>query len=235
MGAPTDRPVMAYTALVALFVTALVTAQLTASKILAFELPVSVPVTGAELILPGAVLAYAVTFLASDCVNELYGRRSATVMVNVGFAMNFVMLGLVWVTIAAPAAETSIDPDMFESVLGASTNIVIGSLAAYIVSQNFDVYCFHWLRDATEGRHLWFRNVTSTALSQLIDTAIFITLGFAFVPQVTGIGPVLPAGELMALFVGQYLFKLLIVGLDTPVVYAIVYGVRGRGETLDGA
>ena len=88
--------------LVALFVTALVVAQVTASKLLAFSLPVSLPVAGETLVLPGAALAYALTFFASDCYAELYGRRAATVVVNVGFVMNFVLLALVWSTILAP-------------------------------------------------------------------------------------------------------------------------------------
>lgn len=214
------------TALIALFITALITAQVTASKILAFDIPVSLPVTGAELILPGAALAYGLTFLASDCVTELYGRRTAAVMVNVGFVMNFVLLALVWSTIVAPAAPASVDPDMFEEVLGSATNIVIASLVAYLVSQNFDVVFFDYLRHRTAGDHLWFRNIASTAASQAIDTVLFVSLGFALVPQLIGIGPVLSGSDLAALIMGQYLLKLAIVGIDTPFVYAIVHVVR---------
>jgi len=94
--------------LVALFVTALVTAQLTASKLLMFELPfgLTLPVTGSALVMPGAALAYALTFFASDCYSELYGRRAAQVMVNVGFAMTLVMLALVYTTIEAPSRRS---------------------------------------------------------------------------------------------------------------------------------
>jgi uncharacterized PurR-regulated membrane protein YhhQ (DUF165 family) len=113
-------------ALVALFVTALVTAQLTASKILAFSIPFSLPFTGAELVMPGAALAYAGTFFASDCYSELYGREAATRVVNVGFATNFVALLFVWSTIAAPVADTGVPADQFANVLGASTNVVLG-------------------------------------------------------------------------------------------------------------
>lgn len=222
--------IFAILALVSLFITALVTAQLTASKVLAFGLPVSLPITESTLILPGAVLAYALTFLASDCVTELYGRKTATIMVNIGFVMNFVLLLLVWSTILAPAAEASVDPAMFEEVLGASTNIVIASLAAYIVSQNFDVYFFDYLRERTDGTYLWFRNIVSTAASQAIDTVIFVTLGFFIVPQLLGFGEVLPGDVVIQLIVGQYLFKLALVGLDTPFVYAIVHLVRSRTD-----
>ncbi|WP_339105010.1 queuosine precursor transporter [Haloterrigena salinisoli] len=223
-------PTVAQVALIGLFVTALVTAQLTASKVLAFSLPVSLPITGAELALPGAALAYALTFLASDCYAELYGRRATQVIVNVAFAMNFVVLALVWSTIAAPAADSSIDPGTFADVLGASTNIVLGSLLAYVVSQNWDVIVFHRIRDYTGREKLWLRNIASTASSQAIDTVIFVAVAFAVAPALLGVGVVLPLEALLALMVGQYLLKLAIAVLDTPIVYAVVSFVRAREE-----
>ncbi|MWG34736.1 queuosine precursor transporter [Halomarina oriensis] len=219
---------VAAVALVALFVTALVTAQLTASKILLFSLPVSLPVVGPALALPGAALAYAVTFFASDCYSELYGRRAAQTMVNVGFVMNLVLLVLVWGTIAAPAADSGF-ADQFAAVLGASTNIVVGSLLAYLVSQNWDVLVFHRIREATDGEMLWLRNVGSTATSQLLDTVIFVTVAFAVAPAVLGVGSVTGGSELLALVVGQYLLKLLIAVVDTPFVYLVVRAARDRG------
>lgn len=218
-------------AIAALFVAALVTAQLTAAKVLAFELPFALPVAGAELALPGAALAYALTFLASDCYTELYGKRAAQVLVNVGFLMNFLVLALVWTTIAAPAADPEFAAD-FAAVLGAATNIVAGSLVAYLVSQNLDVVVFHAIRDATDGAYLWLRNIVSTATSQLVDTVLFVGIAFYLIPQAIGLGPELPLGVVVSLMVGQYLLKLAIVVLDTPFVYLITGAVR-RAETPD--
>ena len=211
-------------ALAALFVTALVTSQVTASKILAFSLPFSIPLTGSTLLVPGAVFAYALTFFASDCYAELYGRRAAHELVNVAFAMNFVLLGLVWLAIAAPAfANSPVPGSEFAAVLGPSTGIVAGSLLAYLVSQNWDVLVFHRLREATDGDKLWLRNVASTASSQLIDTVIFITVAFV-VFQGFGLSAAL------GLIVGQYVVKLLIALVDTPFVYLVVGLARGRGS-----
>jgi uncharacterized integral membrane protein (TIGR00697 family) len=212
--------------LTALFITALVVAQLTASKLLAFGLPFALPVAGDTLVLPGAALAYALTFFASDCYAELYGRRAATIVVNVGFAMNFVLLALVWSTILAPglpAAAQPVDPEAFRSVLGASTAIVVASLAAYVVSQNLDVVLFHALRDATDGEMLWLRNIGSTATSQLVDTVIFIGIGFVAFQGV-------PLAAALSLVVGQYILKLAIAVLDTPLVYAVVRFARSREQ-----
>lgn len=208
--------------LIGLFITALVSAQLTAAKVLAFEVPFSAPIAGNQWVLPGGAVAIALMFFTTDCYAELFGRRAAQILVNIGFLMNFVVLALVWFTILAPAARSSIDPAAFRSVLGASTNIVIASLLAYLVSQNWDVIVFHAIREYTAGAHLWLRNILSTATSQAIDTVLFVTIAFYGLPRVMDIGPRLSGQVVGALIIGQYLLKLLIVLLDTPFVYLIV-------------
>ena len=210
-------------ALVALFVTALITAQVTAAKVVAVGLPVSLPLTGSEILVPAAVFAYAVTFFASDCYTELYGKRAAQVLVNVAFLMNFVLLALVWLAIWAPIAEVSdVGQDPFAETLGASTGVVAGSLLAYLVSQNWDVIAFHRIRDYTGQQYLWLRNIASTATSQLVDTVIFISVAFVLFQGFA-------LDDAVTLMVGQYLFKLALVGLDTPFVYLVVGVIRRRG------
>lgn len=215
--------------LIALFVTALVAAQVTASKLLVY----SVPLLG-TLVMPGGTIAYAFTFFASDCLSEMYGEHFARRAVNVGFAMNFVLLAVVWATIEWPAAAGSIDPGTFAVVLGASTNIVLGSLAAYLVSQNFDVFAFHRIRERTGGRLLWVRNVASTAMSQFIDTILFTVVAFALAPALLGVGETLPVAVLGTLIVGQYVAKLAIAVLDTPLVYAVIGYLRSREGSIAG-
>lgn len=208
--------------LIGLFVTALITSQVTASKIVALNSPVALPLTGDLLLVPAAAFAYAVTFFASDCYAELYGRQAAQRLVNVAFVMNFVLLGLVWLAISAPVlANSPVGQGPFSSVLGASTGIVVGSLFAYLVSQNWDVLVFHRIRDRTDGEALWLRNIGSTATSQLIDTVIFITIAFVIFQG-------LPLAQAGGLIIGQYVIKLVIAALDTPFVYATVGAVRRR-------
>jgi hypothetical protein len=146
-------------------------------------------------------------------------------MVNVGFAANFVLLALVASTIAAPAADPEV-AGQFAAVLGPSANVVAGSLLAYLVSQNWDVVVFHRIREATDGRMLWLRNVASTASSQAIDTVIFISVAFLVAPTLFGIGSPTPVPVVLSLIVGQYLLKLLIALVDTPFVYLVVGLVR---------
>ena len=222
---PLDRSAVAAVALVTLFTVALATAQLTAAKVLALPLPFSLPVVGAEVLLPGAALAYALTFLASDCYAELYGRRATQVVVNVAFLANFLVLALVWSTLAAPGVDPEVSA-AFQTALGPAANIVAGSLLAYVVSQNWDVFVFHAIRDRTGERMLWLRNLASTASSQAIDTVIFVGVAFYAAPLLLGVGPVFDPPMLLALGLGQYLLKLVIAVLDTPVVYLIVGAVR---------
>ncbi len=217
-------------ALVALFVTALMTSQVTASKILGFSSPLALPLTGDYLVVPGAALAYAVTYFATDCYSELYGKDAARQLVLVGFAMNFVVLALVFSTLAAPAAVFLEDPGVFDRVLGASANIVTGSLLAYIVSQNWDVWVFHRIREATDGEKLWARNLGSTVTSQAIDTVLFVTVAFGVAPLVLP-GQPQSLSALGGLIVGQYVLKLLIAALDTPFVYLVVGAVRDGDGT----
>ena len=216
--------------LAALFVTALVVAQLTAVKLVALPLPRPLPVVGGALVVPGAAFAYAVTFFASDCYAELYGKTAAQVVVNVGFAMNLVLLGLVWATILAPVAQTSaVGAAAFRTVLGAGTNVVAGSLLAYVLSQNWDVLVFHRLRTLTGGDHLWLRNLASTGTSQALDTVVFVGVAFGAAPALLGVGAALQPAVLVQLAVGQYLLKLAIAVLDTPLVYGTVRLLRDGG------
>lgn len=223
MNEHTREPSLAPIALVGLFVTALVTAQLISSKLLAL----TIPVVGIVLTAPGGTLAYAATYFASDCISELYGATFARRVVNVAFAMNFVMLALVFATIQLPASPGSpVDPNQFATVLGSGANIVLGSSLAYLVSQNWDVVVFHRIREATDGSLLWLRNIGSTATSQLIDTVIFTVVAFAIAPVLLGNGQIPPTNVVVSIIVGQYLVKLLIALLDTPLVYATVSALR---------
>jgi len=229
-----DRAATIRVALVALFVTALVTAQILAAKILGVALGGTLPVVGGAILVPAGVIAYALTFFATDCLSELYGKRTAQVVVNVGFAMILVMLGLVWLALSAPSARAlgipaGVDPAAFSSVLGFTPGIVLGSLAAYVVSQNWDVFAFHAIRGRTGRDHLWARNIGSTATSQLVDTVIFILVAFWLAPRLLGLGQASAAPVLASLVVGQYLVKLFIALVDTPFVYAVVGYVRSPG------
>ena len=202
--------------LIALFITGLLTAQLTAVKILELS-PLNL---GISVIVPAGVLAYAITFFASDCYAELYGKQAARTVVSIAFIMNIVMLVLIWISINAPGSEAGVSPELFATVLGPSANVVIASLTAYLVSQNLDILIFDTIREKTNGSKLWLRNIGSTTISQLVDTILFITLTFSILPSIVGIGIGLPLSVIVQLILGQYLVKLLLALADTPLIYA---------------
>ena len=202
--------------LIALFITGLLTAQLTAVKILELS-PLNL---GISVIVPAGVLAYAITFFASDCYAELYGKQAARTVVSIAFTMNIVMLVLIWISINAPGSEAGVSSELFATVLGPSANVVIASLTAYLISQNLDILIFDTIREKTNGSKLWLRNIGSTTISQLVDTILFITLTFSILPSIVGIGIGLPLSVIVQLILGQYLVKLLIALADTPLIYA---------------
>ncbi len=191
------------------FVTLLVVANIVAVK----------PVDLNGWVLPAGTIAYPFTFLVTDAISELYGRRVATRVVWFGFGLSGAMVVLVYVAQLFPSPEFWEGQNAYETILGSVPRIVLGSMTAYLVSQHIDVILFHQMRRVTNGRHLWLRNNTSTMVSQAVDTALFISIAFA---------GVVPASVLLNMMATQYVVKLGVAVVDTPLVYALVGWIRTR-------
>ena len=185
------------------FVTFLVIANIIAVKLVAIG----------GWVLPAGIIAYPFTFLISDTIAELYGRRVATQIIWLGFAMSLVMVLLVYVSRLLPEAGFWENQEAYDTILGSVPRIALGSMVAYLVSQNHDIIAFHLWKRLTNGRYLWLRNNASTVVSQAIDTVLFVTIAF---------GGTLPADVIWNMLGTQYAFKLLIAAADTPFVYALV-------------
>ena len=170
----------------------------------------------AGLFVPAGVIAYCVTFICTDVVSEVYGKKTANLVVLSGFSALVLVFVLIQIALYWPPAPFWQNSESFRSVLGMTPRIIIGSLVAYLVSQFHDVWLFHLLKGITKDRHLWLRNNASTAVSQFMDSLIFITIAFY------GVMPIWP------LIFGQWVIKLVIAALDTPVVYAGVGLLRKR-------
>lgn len=183
------------------FVMSLLVSNVTASKIISIG----------NLIVPAAVVAYAITFLCTDVIGELYGKEEANKTVRLGFILQLFSIGLLYVAIKLPPAPFMVEyNEVFQQVLGQSLRVVIASLIAYTISQFNDVYIFHKLKDIHGSKHKWLRNNLSTITSQLIDTSIFITIAFY------GVVP-----NLWALILGQFTIKVVLALLDTPFFYLL--------------
>lgn len=157
--------------------------------------------------IPAAVIAYPITFLCTDVISEIWGREEARRTVHLGFAVQIFSLILIYIAIYLPPAEYMLEfQSSFAETLGTSARFVLASLVAYGVAQTLDVHLFHWLRGRFEPK--WMRNNGSTMVSQLVDTVIFISIGF------WGVVP-----NLGWMMVSQYVVKWVFALADTPVFY----------------
>lgn len=161
------------------------------------------------------VFVYAFSFLITDVVSEIYGKKAANLFVWYGFITVIIAVVLFQLALWAPVAPFFEAQESYEEVFASSWRVLVGGLVAYLVSQFNDVWVFHKVKKATGGKHLWLRNNVSTIGSQMIDTIIFITIAFY------GVVP-----DLLSLMIGQYVIKLIIAVLDTPFIYLAVAFLR---------
>lgn len=208
-----------------LFAVALVLSNVVAAKVVATGLPFP----GGTLVFPGAVFCYAITFLVTDVVGEIWGRREAAAIVRWGLAAQVLAAGLLLFTQALPPASPAVQ-EAYRTLLGQNWAFASSSLVAYVASQSWDVFVFHRLRGAVLARHpdgrgrRWIWNNVSTMSSQLVDTVLFVGLAFG-----CGLGWLFDPAKRPALFsllLGQYLVKVALAALDTLPFYWLT---RGRG------
>ena len=211
-----SRPQKLFVVCAAVFLTALVVAEATASKFFtAFDLPFPIQILGQEftsVIMTAGVIAFPVTFIVTDLMNEYFGKKGIRFVTWIGMIMIIFEFALLQIAMAVPTSSISPVPDdAFNVVFGASGRVIFGSLVAYVIGQLADITLFHWLRGLTKGKHLWLRATGSTFGSQFLDT--FIVLLVAFAGQ-------LSFQEIVAITLFNYSYKFIIAILITPVIYA---------------
>ncbi|MCC7388614.1 MAG: queuosine precursor transporter [Phycisphaerales bacterium] len=177
------------------------------------------------------VLPYPLTFLCTDFISELYGRRRASLVVWIGFVLNLWVMFILWAGGAMPGWEAR-DPatgalladaagrlPVYYEVRNLAFGAVAASMIAYLAAQFVDVYVFHFWKDLTKGKHLWLRNNGSTLVSQLVDTTavILITHYYAHALPVEGARPLWP--QLLVFIATGYVFKAVFALLDTIPFY----------------
>ncbi len=170
-------------------------------------------------VVPAGIIAYPLTFLFTDVIAELYGRRIASRVVWVGFGANILMVILVFGSRLLPPAPFWEAQSAYQSILGMVPRVVLASMTAYLVSQHHDVFAFHFWRQKTKARFLWLRNNASTMVSQALDSGIFITIAF---------WGIVPTGILANMLLSQYVIKLVIAACDTPFCYLLVHLLKEK-------
>ena len=216
-----------YLILASLFITSLVTSNLIFQKFFNWS-----PFGWYTFEISVGIIAYPVTFLITDVISEIYGRKRANRVVTGGlFASAFALLIVIVSTEASATEWSPLSNAEFKKVFGFTYIAVAASLAAYLLAQFIDVQLFHFWKRLTNGKHLWLRNNASTFTSQFVDTFVIISLLTMF--------DVIDEEFYFVLILNGFLFKVLFALLDTPLVYLLVYGIRryfglkGHGAELD--
>tara|TARA_R110002124_G_scaffold287364_1_gene474036 strand:+ start:70049 stop:70771 length:723 start_codon:yes stop_codon:yes gene_type:complete len=167
------------------------------------------------------ILPYPITFLITDIISEVYGKRKANEVVTAGIFASFFSLLIVFVSDAVPATLWSpIGDSLFTRVFGATAIAVFASMMAYLFAQYIDIQIFHFWKRLTKGKHLWLRNNFSTFLSQFVDTftVLFLLCSFGKIEWSLFAG----------LLLSGFLFKVIVAALDTPFLYLSVFALRKR-------
>ena len=163
------------------------------------------------------VILYSSIFFATDLLSEKYGRAEAQRAVLLGFFTSValvVMTQLSMLYLPSNMSETAVFAGTVHQAMltlfDYTPRFVFGSLVAYLLSQSFDVWAFHKIKQATSGKHLWLRNTLSTLLSQMVDTAIYgLVVWWGLVDLATA----------LQLALAKYVFKFVIAVIDTPFIY----------------
>ena len=210
-----------YLFLAALFITSLVVSNLIFQKFF-YWYPFSVRLFGSNLFeLSVGILPYPITFLITDLISEIYGKKKANQVVTAGIFASFFSIVILLIAQAVPAIPASpVDDATFDKVFALSPLAVLASMLAYLFAQYIDIRIYHFWKNLTRGKMLWLRNNFSTFASQFIDTFTVIVLLCSF--------GVLPWSLFWGLLVSGVLFKILVAALDTPLLYLLVFLFRKK-------
>ena len=203
-----------YLILSGIFIASLVTCNLIANKFVAVDLGFKV------FIVSAGILPYPITFLVTDLISELYGQKKANLVVIAGFFASMVVLLFLWLGGQFNAIPDSIVTDeVYNSVFRNAWRIIAASMVAYLFAQVVDVRIFHFWKKLTNGKHLWLRNNASTVVSQLLDTILVICILFF---------GVWGTDQIFSAIIDGWTFKMLMALIDTPIIYGIIYLLKGK-------
>ena len=219
MHRPAARKLYLY--LAALFITSLVVSNLIFQKFFYWR-PFDWEVFGMPIFeLSVGILPYPITFLITDIISEIFGKKSANQVVVAGIFASFFSIGILLLAGVVPAIENSpIDDATFHRVFALSPLAVLASMIAYLSAQFVDIRIYHYWKNLTQGKHLWLRNNFSTFSSQIIDSTTVILLLCSF--------QVLPWELFWGLVISSVIFKILVAAIDTPFLYLFVWLIRRR-------
>ena len=210
-----------YLILAALFIASLVTSNLIFQKFF-YWYPFDITIFDVKLFeVSVGLLPYPITFLITDVLSEIYGKKKANQVVIAGIFASFFSLLIIYVSKNVPATSWSqVDDKTFLNVFGAAPLAVFASMLAYLFAQFIDIRVYHFWKKLTKGKHLWLRNNFSTFTSQFVDTLTVLVLLCSF--------EIIAWNKFWGLLIGGVVFKMIIAALDTPILYLIVFWFRKK-------
>ena len=162
------------------------------------------------------VIFYSSIFFATDLMSEKFGKKAADNAVMMGFSVSaiiLIMLSISLLFLPSTQNQQTFSSEVHESfvrILDFTPRFIFGSLFAYLISQRFDVWCFHKIKAWTNGRHLWLRNNLSTMASQTVDTTLYALVVWWGVVDLE---------QAISLGLAKMVFKIAIAAFDTPFIY----------------
>ena len=197
----------------ALFVTCLLTANVTASKL----------ITVGSLTLTAGIVIFPVSYILGDVLTEVWGYAAARRVIWIGFGCNVLMVAAIWAGGVLPPAPFWKGQVAYEEILGQTPRILGASFVAYLIGEFANAYVLAKLKIATAGRWLWVRTIGSTVVGEGLDSLVFVALAFA--------GTVTDSA-LAEIFVNQWLVKVVYEAAATPLTYVAVGWLKSR-ERID--
>ncbi len=207
-----DRRMTLFVYLVGVFLTCLLVGDLIGGKL------TEVDVFGTRNFSVGQ-LCFPITFVLTDIFNEFYGRKTARQVTYLAFVMVGIALAIInlaalmpWASFTADPKWEGVTPDAFNRVFTNANRIQLSSMAAFLTAQLIDITVFFAIKKATGERFLWLRATGSTAISQLVDTIVIMSLAF---------GHMMTWSQLSNVILSSYIIKLCWAIGMTPVIYGL--------------
>jgi len=197
------------------------------------------PTSDIRFVVAVGVLPYPITFLCTDIISEIYGRKRANMVVWIGLLLNLWVLFVLWLGgwLDAPSNLDALGRLPLEVVDGKAVaphgyafyeirtltfGATFASMIAYITAQFVDVHIFHFLKIKTKGKLLWLRNNVSTLLSQMIDSVAVILITHFYANALPIEEGANISSVLLMFILSSYLFKFFFALLDTIPIYILV-------------
>lgn len=208
----------------ALFVTVLLLSNLLSS---AKIIDLKTSVFGIPLLFDAGTLVFPISYIFGDILTEVYGYRRSRRVIWMGFGAMALMAFFIWLTGILPgesAWEEYAGQTAYNSILGGITGLFVASIIAYWVGEFANSFVMAKMKIASMGRLVWLRTIASTIIGQGLDTTIFFLIA-------TALG-VFPVGLLISLIVTNYVLKVGIEVIFTPVTLIAIKSLKST-EGID--